>query len=297
MNLSDELPEPGRFRQPLGLVLAGGGALGAWQSGVVYSLVNEYGLRFQHIVGISSGSLTGVAYFLDRLEEISIRWRNVDTARIMQFRPKIRPFSLFSGRPVMASLEYVKNEDRAKNRAQCHFSVVSVCKEERRHIYAHFAPEKQLWDGPLISHIAASCAIPLVFPPIRATIQGKERLLMDGGVSCPKGMDFSFMEDCEDILVLEMECLDRPPRQTLLARALSTQIDPQNPGDPMITGGIQSLLGLPKKPRVYRFFPQRPLHFSSLEFREKYCVPAFEQGLKEGNLLAEESPRFQVQDL
>ncbi|MDF1665241.1 MAG: patatin-like phospholipase family protein [Planctomycetota bacterium] len=297
MILNHEPRPHGGFRQPLGLVLAGGGALGAWQSGVVYSLVNEFGLRFQHIVGISSGSLTGVAYFLNRLEEISTRWRNVNTARIMRFRPKLRPLSLFSGHPVMKSIEYVANEDRCKKRAQCHYTVVSVCREERRHIYAHFAPEKELWDGPLIKHIAASCAIPLVFPPIRTTIQGKDRLLMDGGVSCPTGMDFRFMEDCEDVLVLEMECLDRPPRQTLLARALSTQIDPDNPGDAMISRGIQSLLSLPKKPRVYRFFPQRPLRFSSLEFREKYCVPAFQQGLKEGPLLVKQSSLFQVQAL
>lgn len=288
--------DPKTFRQPLGLVLAGGGALGAWQSGVVYSLVNEYGLQFQHIVGISSGSLTGVAYFLDRLEEIATRWRNVDTARIMQFRPRLRPLSLFSGKPVMASIEYVANEERAKNRARCHYTVVSVCREERRHIYAHFAPEKDLWDGPLIKHIAASCAIPLVFPPVQANIQGKDRLLMDGGVWCPTGMDFRFMEHCEDVLVLEMERLDQPEKQTLLARALSSKVDPEQPGDLMITRGIESLLSLPKKPRVFRFFPQEPLRFSSLEFREKYCVPAFRQGLKEGPLLAEQGPRFQVQD-
>jgi predicted patatin/cPLA2 family phospholipase len=282
------------LQQPLGLVLAGGGALGAWQSGVVYALVTRYGLRFDKIVGISSGSLTGVAYFVDRLDELVSRWKNVNSAQIMQFRPRFQPFSLFSDAPVWKSLAYLEDEQRAQRRAQCHYTVISVCRRARRHIYAHFAPNHGHWDGPLIAHIAASCAIPYVFPPVEATISGQKRLLIDGGVHCSEGMDFQFMKDCSDVLVLEMDRRAKPGQQTLLARALVAQPDPAKLGDAMITNGIQSLQLASPKSRIFRFFPITSLQYSSLEFREKYCVPAFQQGIEECQQLAQGLDNFRV---
>ena len=55
------------FRTPLGLVLVGGGAHGAWQAAVLDQLERKHHLEFDHILCFSIGSLTGTAYLLDRV--------------------------------------------------------------------------------------------------------------------------------------------------------------------------------------------------------------------------------------
>src|SRR5579862_6814468 len=135
------------FRQPLGLVLAGGGAQGAWQAGALNELVGA-GLAFHRVLGISVGSLSGAAYFLGEIDRAMSFWRDVDTLRVMRFAPRLAPISLFSDPPLRDALRYAADEDRARRVGRCELVVVSLCKDDGRYHYARFTPGgAQGWDG------------------------------------------------------------------------------------------------------------------------------------------------------
>ena len=60
-------------RGPLGLILCGGGSLGAWQAGALKEL-DRAGVRFDAVLGFSAGSLNGAAYSLGVLDLALERW-------------------------------------------------------------------------------------------------------------------------------------------------------------------------------------------------------------------------------
>ena len=83
------------FRRPTGLLLAGGGSLGSWQSGFLSRLVTRHAAEFDAVLGVSTGALTGAAYALDRLDVLCARWRDVSRSGILRFKPRLRPPTLF----------------------------------------------------------------------------------------------------------------------------------------------------------------------------------------------------------
>lgn len=274
------------LRRPLGLVLSAGGALACWQAGALESL-SEGGLVFDSVLGFSAGALTGAAYVLGTLEGAVERWRNLNGG-ILRFSPRLFPLSLFSDRPIWESLDYGFDEEETKARARCRLVVVSARFERSRPVYAVFTPGgRQGWDAPLSGHLAASCAIPLVFPPVRLEFRGENLLLFDGGVPCGEPMSFRDLAGCKDVLILEMvrpeemgrarrgwiERLDQRARETLLG---------------LIGEGVGSLRSLPDPPRIFRLAPSRTLELTMLSFKG---VP-----IREGLALGKEDARAFLQD-
>lgn len=187
------------LRRPLGIALSGGGALGAWQAACLESLIGA-GLVFDHILGFSAGSLTGAAYFLGRMDELLERWYDIDNNGILRFSPRLFPFTLFSGKPVWNLIGYASDEKRAKEKACCDLSVVCLRVRDNRPVYFRFSPKGKRWDAPLDAAMVASCAIPGIFPPVR--IGGE--LHVDGGVPGEDPLSFAGLNDCADVIVIEM---------------------------------------------------------------------------------------------
>jgi len=91
------------LRRPLGLILSGGGSLGAWQAGCLAALIRG-GLVFDKVLGFSAEALTGAAYFLGADRDLLGRWRDAGRSRILLLSPRLRPwFSLCSGAPTAAN--------------------------------------------------------------------------------------------------------------------------------------------------------------------------------------------------
>lgn len=276
------------FRRPLGVVLAGGGAHGAWQAGCLTALT-EAGIEFDRVLGVSVGSLSGVAYAIGELERAVNFWRDIDTLRVMRFEPRLSPFSLFSDVPIREALRYVGTEDEARARVRCEFTVVSLCRDDDRYHYARFTPNGAAgWDGPIADKLAASCAIPMVFPPVRVEVAGQLRTLVDGGARAREWVTWNSMAGCRDVIVLQMS---RPeeiggfhPIKRLRGDPLGHDLDQ----------AVHGLLKLADAPRVFRYYPSARLGYSQFSFRGADCAPAVERGAADGRAFLSASERFLV---
>lgn len=264
------------FRKPLGVFLQGGGALGAWQMGALEAFA-EAGLEFGSVMGYSIGVVNGSALAFGRLDEASRRWRELDGG-VMRLRPRLKPLALCCSTPLYGLFEPTRDEEKARATLRCDFTIMTACPAEGATLNARFTPQgRDGWDAPLIDHLAASCAIPLVFPPIDLDYRGRRVRLVDGGVPMPKPPDFSPLASCADVLVLEMGREDE-----VLERAWTpwTAIDRggRRAGRWIVNHGVAGLLRAPNPPRVYRLAPSRRLKTLMLDFRKKGAAPMLAQG-------------------
>jgi NTE family protein len=70
----------------IGLVLAGGGAKGAYQVGA-WQALREQGIEFDVITGTSIGALNAALFAADDLDKAQSFWRSLSTARLARIEP------------------------------------------------------------------------------------------------------------------------------------------------------------------------------------------------------------------
>jgi predicted acylesterase/phospholipase RssA len=282
------------FRRPAGLVLGSGGALGSWQSGFLTSLVARYGRVFDRVLGVSTGALTTAGYVLDRMDVLSSCWRDISSARVLRWKPRLRPFTMFGNDSLYEALRYAGDDEQAKRMVKVPFGVFVTEKASGRRRLARFTPGGAAgWDGPLTSHLVASCSIPDVFPPVPLPVGEDTRLHIDGA-RAGDAPDFSFLAGCQDVLVVEMIRPEEPGlwsgfnplrwRERRVRRGQRRFID----------RGIASLHALPGAPRVFRATPSSVLDFSLINFKTRVCRGAFEQGERDAAAFAADPLLTQV---
>lgn len=279
------------FRRPLGVVLAGGGALGAWQAGFL-GVLTRRGLGFEKILGFSVGALTGAGYFLRKQSELIERWRDVDRHGVLRLRPRLRPFSLFSGEPVWAATRYAVEEAAVREEAPCELIVMCLRSDDGVTRYFRFAPRPNGGrSAALQSCLVASCAIPWVFPPVLIREDGLFGRFVDGGVPGREWMRLDALADCKDIIVAEMVRPEETGRHrwSLLGRydQRAREICREQ-----VNRGIESLRRFLPPPRIFRVFPSRRLGYSMLAFRSRHCGPALSQGMADAEVFLENPERW-----
>lgn len=267
-------------------MLAGGGSLGSWQAGALREL-EKAGVSFSTVLGFSAGSLNGAAYALGALAVALEGWSRCD--RLLRLRPRLSPPALFSERPVWEQLSHAHDDERARKDLRCRLVVQSTRFQRDRWVRAVFEPGGR-WDGPLARHLQASCAIPLVFPPVEVSHEGESHMLFDGGV--PVGSPFTFepLEGCSDVIVLEMvrpeeigrrpwnpiEGLDQHGRETCRRH---------------MDDGVAHWRGARPGCRVYRVWPSRYLG-SMLDFSSGKARECAAQGAEDAKAFLAEPGRF-----
>jgi hypothetical protein len=253
------------LQRPVGLFLQGGGALGAWQAGALESL-DAAGLRFDAVMGYSIGVVNGAALAFGRLPEALERWRRIDGGALRP-RPRFKPFSLFSSEGLRSFFDHARNDAEAKTALQIDLTVVAACASESAPINARFTPGgRGGWDAPFVSYAAASCAIPIVFPPVDLVYRGRSVRLYDGGVPRPEAIDLSPLASCSDVLVLEMVRADEIGRHVLAPWSALDQ-GGREAGRRLIDKALERLLCSARPPRVFRLAPSRRLAPMMLDFR------------------------------
>lgn len=252
------------FGRPLGAFLQGGGSLGAWQAGALEVLDAE-GLRFDAVMGYSIGAVNGVALAFGRLPEALERWRRLD-AGVMTLSPRLWPLSFFSAAPLRAFFQAAADEDAAKQAIKLELTVITACPADGAPLNARFTPGGGEWDSPLVEHAAASCAIPLVFPPVDLDFRGRKVRLYDGGVPMRRPLDLSPLAHCKDVIVLEMIRADELGRRPLTPWRALDQAG-REAGRGLVDEGTADLLRFERPPRVYRVSPSRRLEPMMLDFR------------------------------
>jgi hypothetical protein len=81
-----------------GLVLAGGGAKGAWQFGVLQAL-RDAGVIFDAVSGTSVGALNGALWCANLMDVGELMWSSMSLRRVFLIRPWLAVFAIF-GLPV-----------------------------------------------------------------------------------------------------------------------------------------------------------------------------------------------------
>jgi predicted acylesterase/phospholipase RssA len=151
----------------LALVLSGGGARGFAHVGVL-EIVEELQLAVDLVVGVSMGSIIGAGYAAGLS---SAQMANLARAmRLLNvFRPRPGRLNLVDPAGIRAVISRIFGDLRFAD-LERELVVVSSSLTTGEHVVIR--------DGPVVDAIVASCAIPLVFPPVSRD----GHLLLDGGL-------------------------------------------------------------------------------------------------------------------
>jgi len=292
-----------KFRRPVGLFLCGGGALGAWQSGVLAELVRQ-GLHFDAVAGFSIGSLNGAAYCYNKTAELGQIWRNMKPADILGLKPRFSniPLELYQqdggsfsnklnfffqnrlSRLSLFSNERVKdflNGWLARSGPQfprnIKFYVISHAVEMKLPYIVRFDGSTQSHNLSFTDALMASCSIPMIFPPVPVEEHGRKHHLVDGGVIGIATINLSLFEGCRTIIMIgnsrpeDMDFRGRGPfgyfeRRARRMLAMHTQKI------------YESRVFLNSEPDVYLIKPPVDLGLNLLEFDGARCEKAFDIG-------------------
>lgn len=160
-------------------VLSGGGTFGASQIGMLEALT-EAGVTADMVIGVSVGALNGAGYAAcpdrDGVAELARQWRGLTAERIYPRDRMHGPWRYFQSRPSVYPPDGLR-------------SVISEFLPYRDladaalpvHVVAAVLPgvtERWFDRGPAVDVLAASAALPGLYPPV--TLGGEQ--LIDGGV-------------------------------------------------------------------------------------------------------------------
>jgi len=196
--------------RPLAFVLPGGGALGAYQVGILKALA-EADVTPDLLIGVSAGAVNAALFAwnaslpgTDKLEQIwrSIRRRDllrVHPGRITMAAVGRRP-SFFDSRPGESFLRRHLGM-RLLQHAPVPLAIVATNLHDGRPVV--------LTDGDAASAVVASCSFPAVYPPVRRG----DLWLIDGGVVADIPLDIAAERGARSALVLSVPPLAAgPPR-------------------------------------------------------------------------------------
>jgi NTE family protein len=229
-------------------VLSGGASLGALQAGMLRALY-ERGVTADLLVGTSAGALNA-AFVASRPQapetarELGRIWRSLRREDVFPVSLRALVGGVCGTRDHLVPdnalrrlvARYVQFEDLAEASIPLHVVAYDVVQGE----------EVLLSKGDAVDAIAASAAIPGVFPPVAI---GEQRLV-DGGVVNNTPISHAVALGAERIYVLPTQCEPRPsfqPRGAFDAaiHALGLLIDGRVPSDLVRYGAQAELIVLP----------------------------------------------------
>lgn len=298
-----------KFRRPVGLFLCGGGALGAWQSGVLAGLVKQ-GLHFDAVAGFSIGSLNGAAYCYNKTGELGQIWRNMQPQDILALKPRFYniPLELYQedggslsnkvnfffqnrlSRLTLFSNQRVKdflNGWLARSGPQfprnIKFYVISHAVEMKLPYIVRFDGSTQSHNLAFTDALMASCSIPMIFPPVPVEEHGRRYNLVDGGVIGIATINLSIFEGCRTVIMIgnsRDEDLDYPSRGPFSyfehkARRM-LHIHTQKI--------YESRVFMKSEPDVHLIKPPMDLGLNLLEFDGAKCGRAYDIGESEADI-------------
>jgi predicted acylesterase/phospholipase RssA len=297
-----------KFRRPVGLFLCGGGAFGSWQSGVLAGLVRR-GLHFDAVAGFSVGSLNGAAYCYDKTGELRDIWRGMKPGRLFELRPRyyniplelyqhaggsllnkfnfffenrLAKLTMFSEKPLRAFLDGWLAKSGPQFRRNIKFYVISHAVEMKLPYIVAFDGSTQGRSLPFNEALLASCAIPMVFPPVPVDEHGRRYHLVDGGVIGIATINLNLFEGCRTVIMIgnsREEDMNMPVRgpfsyfESKARRMLAIHTQKI----------YESRVFLRSEPDVHLIKPPVDLGLNMLEFDGEKCGRAYEIGEAEAD--------------
>lgn len=187
----------------IGLVLSGGGAKGAFQAGVITSLMNG-GIKFNVVSGTSVGALNGSAIATGQGFELEKIWANISKGDVFKkrsiaslatrqlfswFRFREPPLGLHDTDPLKATIKKVIGT--------------------KTPIMPFYAPRVNLVNGNYRSavtnhkfkdQVLGSASIPIVFDPV--IMNRKHSIIVDGGVRAVSPIKEMFQHNLDKIVIV-----------------------------------------------------------------------------------------------
>jgi predicted acylesterase/phospholipase RssA len=244
-------------------------------------------------MGYSIGVINGAALAFGRFPEALAHWRRLDGSAL-KLRPRLSPFSLCSPDGLRSFFDAERDDASARRMLKTDLTVVTACVAEGAALNARYAPGGKEWDAPFIEHAAASCAIPVIFPPVDVDYRGRRVRLYDGGVPMRAPLDFSPLARCADLLVLEMVRADEMGRRALAPWRAVDQAG-REAGRRLVDKGLDELLlRAERPPRVFRLAPSRRLEPMMLDFRAPALREMLALGARDASALLAEPSRFRT---
>ena len=188
-----------RQAQPkIGLVLSGGGAMGAAEVGAL-KVIEQCGVPIHCIAGTSIGSIVGALYALGyRAAELDSLFRSQQWLRLFAEGNLVGYFEQFTG----------QNDTCDFSRLPIPFACVAVDLQTQREVV--------LTHGSLARSMRASMAIPGAFKPVK--IDG--RLLIDGGMLNVLPTDVAKAMGADIIITIDVQQKDHRTRHFSLKNVL-----------------------------------------------------------------------------
>lgn len=151
----------------IGLALSGGGARGISHLGMIQALQEE-GVEFHSVSGVSAGALAGAFYCAGYLP-VEVCDILVKTNFLNTFRPAFNWRSLLNIQRASLELKKYFPEDSFEALKKPLYVTTTDITKGKVKVYKK---------GNLIGPLLASCSIPVIFDPIKIG----SRLLVDGGI-------------------------------------------------------------------------------------------------------------------
>lgn len=177
----------------IGLVLGGGGARGVSHIGIL-RVLEEAGVKPDLIAGCSIGAMIGAAYALGKtpleMEEFLDSLKPRQIARLLSL-----------AQPKRALIKGDKGFKFLDERLYKHKSF-DDCKIPLRIVSTNLGSgsEKIFKDGPIITAVQASTAVPGILPPVKIG----ERYYIDGGVVNPTPIDIAKNEGMDMVIGVDL---------------------------------------------------------------------------------------------
>jgi NTE family protein len=218
--------ELARLPRPLAFVLPGGGALGAYQVGVLKALA-EVDVQPDLLVGVSAGSVNAALFAwnpgLDGVHRVEAIWRAIRRRDLLRLHPGRLALAIAGRHPSFLDnrygLQFLRHHLGTRRLEDSPTRLVLVATD------LSTGEAVPLQHGDAATAVLASSAFPGVYPPIH--FDG--RVLVDGGVVADIPLDLTLSLGAATALVLQIPGLvsAEPPRRALeiLFRASSLGVE------------------------------------------------------------------------
>ena len=229
------------FNFNVGLVLAGGGAKGAYQAGVIRALWDLDLIDNINVVsGVSIGTLNALCLCMKDRDLIDKSWKSLSYSKIItkgegikisEIGEIIKKFTMHKGQPSIDNIDWSAlgfiSQKGIRDYIQ-EFVDVAVLHETDINVYScaynvtdeypQYFRLNDYSEEEIIDITVGSCAVPYIFPPV--SFKGKQ--YADGGINnplytTPNADNVPFyplmQHDCDLIIVVHLNYSDKVERQ------------------------------------------------------------------------------------
>lgn len=293
------------FKKPIAFFLCGGGSLGAWQSGALYSLYKSK-IEAEFISGFSIGAINSLFYCFDEIDKLKRIWRKIDNKKIFKFsisyhKPVriyveeksnalkrffdnienfLSGFSIYDGDVIERILKrYLTLKLKFKENLK--FFCISHCVETSAPYIVEFN-SKNYDREKIIKMVRASSSIPFIFPPVLEKTNYKYIHLVDGGVIGKKNISLEFLNQAKTIFIIS-NTVDEDIHYKMKKNTLFEYIEKKMRR--ILSLHVKKIylssMHISTKPDVFFVSPKKQIESSILDFNPDNSKILFNMGEKE----------------